>query len=420
MEGLDNQADLYFRMKRLFFACILVAGALSLGSEEPPVSEDSGGIRKAFVVRAHVISVGPESAVLEVMGQAKEDLASRTDSQVEQYFLNKEWSLRNGSGAEIGRFLCTRVLVTGQSYRLFGLHRSDELSPGPLYMGIQLGEEVSYKPYKPPVDYRLPEPERRTRLVHPVDGKTMLYIPEDLLVYGQGYDSSRSNYNPFFFHRSESRMPRIHGFYMDRTEVTNEEYFRFCQKAGHPLPESWKERGSYPPGSGKLAFSEASLSDARAYARWAGKRLPSELEWELAARGGLSVLIDESGPDSLNNRPRDYPMGKFNLQKCNTRERWNGSPALLPAAAMGDTSPYGLIGMCGNAPEWTSSFFEPYPGHRFRKGHARDYSGRLFHVIRGGAYYLPSDMARVDARQPAGYPSPSSDAKAGIRLVMDP
>ncbi|MEQ8352113.1 MAG: SUMF1/EgtB/PvdO family nonheme iron enzyme [Leptospiraceae bacterium] len=407
-------------MKKVWILCLalFLASLPALKSEE--TGEPSGSPRKAFIVRAHVISVGPESAVVEVRGKAREDLASTTDSQVEQYFLNKEWSLRNGNGAEIGRFLCTRVLVTGGGYRLFGLHRSTGLSPGPLYMGIQLGEEVSYQPYRPPVDYRLPQPDIKTSLKHPVDGKSMHYIPEDLLVYGQGYDSSRSNYNPFFFHRSEARMPRIHGFYMDRTEVTNAEYFRFCQKAGHPLPASWKERGSYPPGTADLAFSEASYSDARAYARWAGKRLPTELEWELAARGGLSVLIDDSGPSSLNNRPRDYPMGPYDQDKCNTKERWSGSPRLLPAESLQDASPYGIIGMCGNAPEWTSSYYEPYPGHRFQKGNSRDYSGHLFHVIRGGAYYLPSEMARTDARHPAGYPSPSSDAKAGIRLVMDP
>ncbi|MBI38852.1 MAG: hypothetical protein CMF59_04575 [Leptospiraceae bacterium] len=414
-EGTENVPD----MKRAWTItpAILLISLLSLNSEE---ADAPGSERKAFIVRAHVISVGPESAVVEVMGKAREDLARQSNARIEEYFLNREWSLRNGQGAEVGRFLCTRVLVTGNGYRLFGLHRSNDLRPGPLYMGIQLGEEVSYRPYKPPVDYRLPEPDIKRSLIHPVDGKSMNYIPEDLLVYGQGYDSSKSNYNPFFFHRSESRMPRIHGFYMDRTEVTNAEYFRFCQKAGHPLPASWQERGTYAPGTGSLAFSEASFSDARAYARWAGKRLPTELEWELAARGGLSVLIDGSGPSSLNNRPRDYPMGSYEANLCNTRERWSGSPRLLPAAAMKDASPYGIVGMCGNAPEWTSSYFEPYPGHRFRQGNARDYSGHLFHVIRGGAYYLPSEMARTDARQPAGYPSPSSDAKAGIRLVMDP
>ncbi|MCB1137774.1 MAG: SUMF1/EgtB/PvdO family nonheme iron enzyme [Leptospiraceae bacterium] len=401
-------------MRSVRFAAILLLllGMGGISSEEPEPS-----IRKTFVVRARVISVGPESAVLEVLGKAENDLHKLSADRIERYFLNREWSLRNGQGAEIGTFLCTRVLVTGKSYKLFGLHKSEGMRP---YMGIRLGEEVSYRPYKPPVDYRLPEPEIKNSLKHPVDGKTMNYIPEDLLVYGQGYDSSLSNYNPFFYNRDESRLPRIHGFYMDRTEVTNAEYLRFCQKAGHPLPESWLGRGSYPVGEGNLPFSEATYEDARSYARWAGKRLPTELEWEMAARGGLSRVIDGSGPGSLDRSPRAYPTGRFEQDRCNTRERWNGSPRLLPSSALKDDSPYGILGMCGNAPEWTSSFYEPYPGHRFSGEAAQAYSGRLFHVVRGGAYYLPSDMARADARQPAGYPSPSSDAKAGIRLVMDP
>lgn len=388
----------------------LFAG-ISVGSQEP------SSVQKTFVVRARVISVGPESAVLEVLGKSSSDLSSLGSARIEQYFLNREWSLRNRQGSEIGTFLCTRVLVTGESYRLFGLHKSSGMRP---HMGILLGEEVSYESYKPPVDYRLPQSEKKDRIRHPVDGKVMHYVPEDLLVYGQGYDPSRSNYNPFFFLRDESRLPRIHGFYMDRTEVTNAEYLRFCEKAGHPLPASWKKRGSYPPGTGDLAFSEATYEDARAYARWTGKRLPTELEWEMAARGGLSVLIDGSGPESLNRAPRAYTIGEYDSTRCNTRERWGGAPRLLPPSSMKDESPYGMIGMCGNAPEWTSSYFEPYPGHRFQNSAARAYSGRLFHVIRGGAYYLPSEMARTDARQPAGYPSPSSDAKAGIRLIMEP
>lgn len=374
-----------------------------------------------FVVRARIISVGPESAVLEVMGQAQKDLKNRTAAQIESYFLNKEWSLRNRRGDELGKFYCTRVLAAGERFRLFGLHRSAGLAnQGNIYMGIMLGEEVGYTPYRPPVDYHLPEPEQKRSMRSSVDGKEMLYVAEDLLVYGQGYDSAKSNFNPYFFLRDEAHLPRIHGFYMDRTEVTNREYLRFCQKAGHPLPESWKKTGMYPPGSAELPFNEASYSDAVAYARWAGKRLPTELEWELAARGGLSVLIDGSGPQSLNRRPPAYPVGDFDPEKCNTKERWKENPRLLPAAQMKDASPYGIIGMCGNAPEWTSSFFEPYPGSRFRNDTAQAYSGQLFHVIRGGAYYLPSEMARSDARQPAGFPSPDSDAKAGIRLVQDP
>ena len=140
MEGFFFKAEDIHEMKKVWILCLalFLASLPALKSEE--TGEPSGSPRKAFIVRAHVISVGPESAVVEVRGKAREDLASTTDSQVEQYFLNKEWSLRNGNGAEIGRFLCTRVLVTGGGYRLFGLHRSTGLSPGPLYMGIQLGE----------------------------------------------------------------------------------------------------------------------------------------------------------------------------------------------------------------------------------------------------------------------------------------
>ena len=89
MQGFFFRAEDVPDMKRVWILIsgILMISLLSLGSEEP---ESPSADRKAFIVRAHVISVGPESAVVEVMGKAREDLARQSNARVEEYFLNRE------------------------------------------------------------------------------------------------------------------------------------------------------------------------------------------------------------------------------------------------------------------------------------------------------------------------------------------
>src|SRR5688572_1012757 len=73
-------------------------------------------------------------------------------------------------------------------------------------------------------------------------------------------------------------------FFIDLNEVTNEDYEKFVKEKGYQPPASWKT-GTYPEGAGRLPVTGVNWEDANAYAAWAGKRLPTEEEWEFAARG---------------------------------------------------------------------------------------------------------------------------------------
>jgi formylglycine-generating enzyme required for sulfatase activity len=160
----------------------------------------------------------------------------------------------------------------------------------------------------------------------------------------------------------------VNAFYIDRYDVTNEEYKVFVDATGHrPLPSHW--RGDrYPPGKENHPVIFVSWFDANDYCHWAGERLPSEAEWEKAARG---------------TDGRTYPWGnKLDMTKAN-----------IPYLRIGDTtpvdrfehgkSPYGVYDMAGNVFQWTADWFKSYAGNDF---HHPNFGG-MFRVLRGGSYY---------------------------------
>jgi formylglycine-generating enzyme required for sulfatase activity len=131
-------------------------------------------------------------------------------------------------------------------------------------------------------------------------------------------------------------------FYIDQLEVSNLEYKRFIDATGWRPPPSWQE-GIYADGAEFVPVTDVTWWDASAYAHWAGKRLPTEAEWEKAARG---------------TDGRRFPWGaEFDPVLA------NNDKTLLPVGAKGSAgaSPYGAVDMAGNVAEWTASVYAPYP-----------------------------------------------------------
>lgn len=192
---------------------------------------------------------------------------------------------------------------------------------------------------------------RSPQIAHPVDGKSMTLVGGGAFLMGP-----------------DNSPVQLGGFYMDTTPVTNHEYARFVHATGHPSPKHWS--GATTPGGLRdhpVVF--VTYVDAREYARWAGKRLPTEAEWEKVARGPRGNLFP------WGNRPA--------IAKCNVRE--SGVEATTPVERYrSGVSIYGAYDLCGNVWEWCGT--ESAPDR---------------YVLKGGAFSSPFEVATPSATNDA-------------------
>jgi formylglycine-generating enzyme required for sulfatase activity len=178
----------------------------------------------------------------------------------------------------------------------------------------------------------------------------------------------------------------VPAFEIDQFEVTNEQFARFVQdtgykttaeKTGDSMP--WN---TYAEGKPNNPVVKVSWNDAVAYCQWMGKRLPTEAEWEKAARG---------------TDGRIYPWGnEWVLGKANTKEAGYRGTTIV-GSFPGGASPYGVMDMAGNVAEWTSDWFQPYPGYPGGDS-AAQFFGQKYRVIRGGGWFSDKDMVRTTTR----------------------
>ena len=179
-------------------------------------------------------------------------------------------------------------------------------------------------------------------------------IPDGTYVLGGEYPESKP----------KNKAASLKAFALDRHRVSNAAYRLFVLGTGAKAPETWKG-GQIDPTKVDFPVTGISHDEAESFCRWLGKRLPTEFEWEKAARGsgGLDLPYDNA-PSSVRKQFSpftEYPIGRF--------------PGLA--------SPYGIEELVGPAFEWTSSWFAAYPGND--EAAIRISPPRTFKVVRGGA-----------------------------------
>jgi formylglycine-generating enzyme required for sulfatase activity len=198
----------------------------------------------------------------------------------------------------------------------------------------------------------------------------------------------------------------VNSFAMDKTEVTLGEYGEFLRETGHAPPANWPG-GKLTPEQQSLPVTDVSLQDAKDFASWRSQRdgvlyrLPTEEEWEYAARGGTR--------DSL------YPWGNTWLEnRAATKETGVISPRAVGSYPLGKTR-WGCLDMIGNAWEWTSSTIAMYPGNDKASvpGDQQDWI-----VIRGGSFTSEGRGGKgVTATTRKWVEATRKDPLLGFRLV---
>ncbi|HEY4691400.1 MAG TPA: SUMF1/EgtB/PvdO family nonheme iron enzyme [Anaerolineae bacterium] len=195
-------------------------------------------------------------------------------------------------------------------------------------------------------------------------------------------------------------------FYIDAVEVTVAQFASFVNDSGYVTDAEKKGdattwRTYNAPDRQRHPATVISWNDAVAFCRWVGKRLPTEAEWELAAKGYTENI---------------YTWGNsFSRDLANTAERGVGQP--MPVASMNAVSPFGAYDMIGNVWEWVSDW---YGGNYYALSSSENPQGPgsgLQRVIRGGSFKSNGDRATTTIRRRASVDGWSDDI--GFRCVRD-
>ncbi len=260
----------------------------------------------------------------------------------------------------------------------------------------------------------------------------------DVSIPGGTFLIGNATHLPFIFD-NELRPHEIEfgPFKISRTAVTNAEYARFIDEGGYTWPEFWSEDGwswrvsvgakhpvYWQRGEGlwlrrnfdeivpvELHFPVLHINwyEAEAYCRWAGRRLPTEAEWEIAASA-------EPDPDSqgTNGHKRRYPWGDEPPTPGRANLDWRRSGCIDVRSLPEGDSAFGCRQMMGNVWEWTASDFLPYPD--FAAGPYKEYSEPWFgdhKVLRGGCWTTRSRLIHNTYRN--FYKPDRRDVWAGLR-----
>lgn len=239
--------------------------------------------------------------------------------------------------------------------------RTIALIVGVMIVGLAIGMLLIMPHYGPR------KPRHRSALSHALPASMigretngMMWIPGSTFLMGT--ENGKPDETP-------AHEVTVAPFWMDKTEVTQEQYARFAQATGRPGFTLTNTNPSYP-------VVNVTWDDANAYAKWAGKRLPTEAEWECAARGGLNQL-----PYIWGREEPSEARANIGLQV----------PAVAAVASF-PTNSYGLHDMAGNVWEWCADWYSPNFYTQSTKLNPKGPENGTERVVRGGSFRsIPND-----------------------------
>ena len=247
------------------------------------------------------------------------------------------------------------------------------------------------------------EPE----IVSKSDGTTMLLISTGTFEMGDSFGEGLP-------HELPVHTVSVDAFYMDVTEVTNAVYKQFLDATGHKAPDFWDDPAFNAPDQPVVGVT---WLDAAAYAQWAGKRLPTEAEWEYAARGGQTGARYPWGDEITHDHANYKGKGGTDI--------WD-APAPIGSFPVNG---YGLYDMGGNVWEWCADEYDakfysvsqennPTAGKMITFTNDDFVNVNTRRVVRGGSWSSPDDKLRVAGRNFLN--PPVTIQTTGFRCVRTP
>jgi len=222
----------------------------------------------------------------------------------------------------------------------------------------------------------IPAPADGDVFIRPADSMEMVYVPEGEFIMGspdgEGSPDERPQHGVY-----------LDAFWIDRYEVTNDQYRAFVEATGNRVPNDWQD-GEIPAGKEDHPVEDVIWEHAQAYCQWAGARLPTEAEWEKAARG---------------TDAREYPWGdEFDCHTGNFDDQQRTLVSVEPdcdgyvrSAPVGSfpagDSPYGALDMAGNVGEWVADWYDDDYYSRSPNTDPPGPDSGEYRVVRGGSWY---------------------------------
>ena len=253
----------------------------------------------------------------------------------------------------------------------------------------------SLGPFKPPVGELLAQES-----LSPVDPVEMINIEAGPFIRGSREGQGRSDEYP-------RQKIYLNAFAIDKYEVTNARYLKYVEETQHKPPFNVYGDGPLKTvkNIGELPVVQVTWHDAVDYCFWAGKRLPTEAEWEKAARGTDGRL---------------YPWGNEpdNGTLANYDREWQNTDTLMDVSSLPEgRSPYGIFHLAGNVREWVQDWYDP---EYYQKSPLRNPKGPdtgILKVIRGGSWHSFLADLRTASRGKGGFALKTHGV--GFRCAMD-